>query len=309
MFKRFFALLVFVFVLWIFYWAAFVPKESLSGRINRELKKQSSKLDLFMKGVVFSEIVDGKKYWEIKAVTSQINKDTGKALLNDIRGVFFTDGKPYINFTAPLVTWEMRQQQIKIDSPKGSDGSYEFTMPDLTWSLSRDRFWTDGPVMLKNRHGFIKGRGLEGIPGKSGMTIKGQPTAVFSKGNKKLILGADSFGIDGTKGNIFAAGNCNASVDALSVISRNMEYYTIKSEVSAQGDVKLEYRDITASADEALLSLAGNTVILSGNARASRQGSKMSAGRLKIDMKNNRIIMEERTEVFVEEEDLGTQKK
>ncbi len=309
MFKKVFAFLVFVFILWIFYWALFVPKESLTGRISRELERQSSKLDLFMKGVVFSEIVEGKKYWEIKALTSQINKDTGKALLNDIQGVFFSDGKPYIRFTAPSVIWEMKQQQITIDSPQGTDNNYKFSVPDLTWSLSRGSFWTDGPVIFKSKYGLIKGRGLVGSPGRSGMTIKGDPTAVFSKGGKTLSLQAQSFALDGTRGNIIASGDCSVSMDALSMTAREMEYFRAKAEILARGKVKMFYRDIKASADEAFFGLAGNTVILSGNASASRQGSRMTAGRLKIDMKNNRIVMEERTEVFVEEEDLGTQKK
>lgn len=309
MFKKVFASLILVLVLWLFYWAIFVPKESLTGRISRELERQSSKLDLFMKGVVFSEIIEGKKYWEIKALTSQINKDTGKALLNDIQGVFFSDGKPSVRFTAPSVIWDMKERQIRIESPKGFDGSYNFSVPDLSWSLSRDSFWTDGPVVFQSAQGTIKGRGLSGSPGKAGMTIKGDPVASFSWRGKVMRLQAKSFGLDGTRGNISASGGCTASMDALSVTAEEMEYFRAKMEVSARGKVKLSYRDIKASADNALFRLGGNTVTLSGNAAASRQGSRMSAGRLKIDMKNNRIIMEERTEVFVEEEDLGTQKK
>ncbi|MFA5105024.1 MAG: LPS export ABC transporter periplasmic protein LptC [Candidatus Margulisiibacteriota bacterium] len=301
MFKKVFASFVLILVLWLFYWALFVPKESLTGRISRELERQSSKLDLFMKGVVFSEIIEGKKYWEIKALTSQINKDTGKSLMNDVQGIFFSNGKPSIRFAAPSVVWDMKERQIKIDSPKGFDGSYNFSIPDLTWALNRDIFWTDGPVVFESGQGTIKGRGLSGSPGKSGMTIKGNPVASFTRGKSSLILRAQSFGLDGTRGDITAAGGCTASMDALFITAEEMKYFRSKTEIVARGKVKITFRDIRASSDSALFRLGGNIVILSGNAAASRQGSRMSAGSLKIDMKNNRIVMKERTEVFIDD--------
>jgi lipopolysaccharide export system protein LptA len=308
MFKKTFGILVLLLVAWLFYWAIFVPKESLTGRISRELERQSSKLDLFMKGVVFSEIVEGVKFWEIKARTSQINKDTGKALLRDIDGMFFSNGDPSLRFTAPSVVWDMKSRQIKIDSPRGFDGNYNFTVPDLTWSLSRDSFWTEGPVVFVSGQGTIKGRGLSGSPGRSGVTIKGRPVASFSKGKSVLRLQADAFSLDGMKGNLKASGGCQASMDALSVTAKEMEYFKAKSEVVVRGNVKVSYLDINASADTAVFATGGSAVTLSGKASAERLGSRMSAGRLKIDMKNNRIIMEERPEVFVKEEDLGTKR-
>lgn len=308
MFKKIFGSLVLLLVIWLFYWAIFVPKESLTGRISRELERQSSKLDLFMKGVVFSEIVEGTKFWEIKARTSQINKDTGKALLRDIDGMFFSNGDPSLRFTAPSVVWDMKSRQIKIDSPRGFDDNYNFTVPDLTWSLSRDSFWTEGPVIFVSGQGTIKGRGLSGSPGKAGVTIKGRPVASFSKGKSVLRLQADVFSLDGVKGNLKASGGCLASMEALSVTAKEMEYFKARSEVVVRGNVKVSYLDINASADTAVFAAGGSAVTLSGNASAERLGSRMSAGRLKIDMKNNRIIMEERPEVFVKEEDLGTKR-
>ncbi len=306
MLKRIFAFLILFLVAWMFYWALFIPKESLSGRITRELERQSAKLDLFMRGVVFSEIVDGKKYWEIKALTSQINKDTGQALLSDVNGTFFSSDVPSLSFTAPSVVWDMKGKEIKIDRPKGSDGNYRFTVPDLSWSLGRDSFWTDGAVILEGNNGSVRGKGLYGSPGKSGMTVKGSPVAVFSKGRTRLDLRADSFSFNAS-GDITADGSCEASMDDLSVTADRMKYSKSRMEISALGKVAVRYHDIKASSDRAVFSVGGSTVMLSGRASALRQGSSMKAGRLKIDMKNNRIVMEERTEVFVEEGDLGEQ--
>jgi len=309
MLKKIFASLIFLFIVWIFFWAVFIPKESLNQRVSREMEHQKRKIDLFMKGVTFSEIIDGRKYWEIKAVTSQINKDSGIALLSDINGYFFRNGKPSIKFIAPSVEWDMKKKEIVINSPKGQDNNYKFAVPDLRWSMDRKKVWTDGDVTLSSAGGSINGRGLLGDIELSKMTIMGSPKAAFASKGRKIDITADAFEIYGAAGDLSAIGNAKAMMGELLVSAESIRFFKAKEDVLAAGGVDVSFKDIKARADFARFNLKGNVVMLSGNAKASRYGSQMAGGKLKIDMRNNKILLEGKTEVFVEEEDLENNKR
>ncbi len=112
MYKKKVVLLLASFMVGIFYWAVFSPKDDVTAKISKTLKDQKQRADLFLKGVTFSETAEGLKYWEIKALTSKMNNDTGIADLIDVTGTFYRKDKPALNFVSPKVVWDMKNKTI-----------------------------------------------------------------------------------------------------------------------------------------------------------------------------------------------------
>jgi len=119
MYKQISITIIMSFLLGIFYWAVFVPKDDVNEKISKTLLEQREKADLFMKGVTFSETADGRKYWEIKAVTSKINNDTGNGRSYGCIRYFLQERKTSMNFLSPAVVWDMKKRKISIKSATG----------------------------------------------------------------------------------------------------------------------------------------------------------------------------------------------
>ena len=291
-----------VFIVWIFCWALFVPKESVSQKVTKKIEEQKKKADFFMKGVTFSEIVNGVKYWEIKSLTSEINKDTGKAILNDVKGTFFKEGKESFRFISPRVFWGMNIKEIRIDSPLGFDKRYRFETKDLNWSVASNRISTSSEVVFEGRNISIRAKGLTGDTGLEKMSLAGRPHAQIQTGKETMHIEADSFELDGNSNTVAAAGKAFARRGGLFLTSGSMVFDNRQNILRAGGGVKVSFRDIKAEADEASYDAKKDVVVLSGSASGERGDSRLRGARLKIDIKNNKISIEGKSRVVIEDE-------
>lgn len=286
----------------IFAWAVFIPKESVTEKINKTLEQQKKKADMFMKGVTFSEIVDGIKYWEIKSITSEINKNSGVATLNEINGTFFKDGKPSMKFVSPRVIWDMNRKEIKIETPLGYDNVFKFETPYLNWSLSTKKLSTDREVVFEGNNAVINGTGLLADAGLETMILKGEPRAKIRQEDEVLEIGAKIFEVNGKTGSILASGEAKASRGDLFMRSQTLFYNKQKSEASAAGSVRITFKDIRARSDRADYDIKKDLIVLQGSARAIRLDNELTGDKLIIDLKNNKIMIKGRTKVVVDEE-------
>ena len=112
-----------IFIVGIFSWALFSPKQDISEKIHKTMKAQEKIADLAFKDVTFEEVVDGKKYWQLKAQKALVNKSTNLATLKDSAGTFFKNGKPALLFSSPAALWDMKKKEILLDQPIGYDPS------------------------------------------------------------------------------------------------------------------------------------------------------------------------------------------
>jgi len=288
----------------IFAWAVFIPKESVTEKINKTLQEQKNKSDMFMKGVTFSEIVNGVKYWEIRSVTSEVNNSTGIADLNQINGAFFKNGKPSVKFISPKVQWDMNKKSIRIETPLGFDKKYKFETSYLDWSLSTKKMFTDRDVVFEGDNLIVTARGLSSDAGLETMVLKGGPKARIRQDGEVLEIGARVFEINGGTGSILASGEAKAVRGDLFIRSESLFYDKGKNNASAIKSVRVIYKDIRAWSDFAVYDIVKNTVLLSGSARAVRGEDELTGDRLIIDLKNNKIMIKGRTKVVVDEDNL-----
>ncbi|MCX5748954.1 MAG: LPS export ABC transporter periplasmic protein LptC [Candidatus Saganbacteria bacterium] len=282
-------------------WTVLIPKETVSEKISKTLVEQKKKADMFMKGVTFAEIVDGVKYWEIKSITSQINKTTGVAVLSDIKGSFFKNGIPSVKFVSPTVKWDMNRKEIRIESPLGYDNKFKFETPYLDWSLSSKKLFTDQDVVFEGDGMTVKGKGLSADAGLETMVLKGGPKADISQDGETMEIEARTFEVNGQTGSILASGEAKAERGDLSIRAESLFYDKEKNKASAAGSVRISYKDIRASSDHAVYDVKNNAIFLSGSAKATREDNELTGDKLIIDIKNNKIMIRGRTKVIVDE--------
>jgi LPS export ABC transporter protein LptC/lipopolysaccharide transport protein LptA len=298
----------------VFAWAIFAPEENISKKVSQTIEEQKKKFDFFMKGVTFSEIVNGIKYWEIKSISSQINKNTGIATLKDIQGTFFKNGRPSFSFTAPQVLWSMNSKKIKIDSPTGFGSKFKLKTAVLDWSLSSKKISTESIVTVEADNLLIVAKGLFADIGLEKMVLKGHPTArpdrIGAKGEGEgLYLEADIFEINGLTGAVVAKGNAYATKGGLHIKSKELFFDRRQDILFAKGDARISFKDISAQANLATYEIKKYYVVLSGSARASRGGSSLAGNKLKIDLKNNRMSIEGKTTIIIPDEFISEEVK
>lgn len=298
-----------ILIFWIFYWAMFIPKETVTDKISQKLEEQKQRSDFQMKGVVFSEISNGIKYWEIKAITSQINRTTGVASLNDIKGYFYNRGKKSVDFIAPRVFWDMANKRIKIEAPVGYDRNYKFETAELNWALDTKTLSTETEIRLESGKLSITARGMNADAGLEKMVLRGGPKAVVRQSQGDLKIEAEEFELNGSSGSFSANGDASVSSAGMTMSCRKIVYDKDRNILRAYGNVTMVFKDISAVAGIAEYFVGSGTVIMSGSARAARGGSELQGEKLKIDLKNNKMSLEGRSRVVVDEEEPSVEGK
>lgn len=235
----FIALLAFVSL-----WVVFSPKDSLNQRIAQTLQKQKEKADLLFRGVTFSEIDNGIKYWELNAKESILNNDLGFAKLKEVDGTFFQKGKPSLNFIAPSADWNMKDKEISLEKPIGFDANsnikpnqiaaylakipnaqnlsvfsmrnkyisgmgniYWFKANVLNWKMANQKILCRGGIILNKGDISIQANALEGDVALEKAKLTGSPFAeILPNSNKtqKTHIDAEEFTLDSKKGSVIA---------------------------------------------------------------------------------------------------------
>jgi LPS export ABC transporter protein LptC len=307
MYKKITIILIVSFIVGIFYWAVFVPKDDVAEKISKTLEEQKQRADLFLRGVTFSETAEGQKYWEIKAISSKMNNDTGMADLIDVKGTFYSKGRPSMNFISPKVVWDMKDKKISIQSATGFEKNYKFETPLLCWGLESKLISAEGDVVFVGQNLTIRAKGMLADTLDDEISLFGKPTAsvVFSDGTMSIT--SDMFNIKTKADHFSAIGSAYSKKGALEIFAGKISYYSLRSLAAAQDGVILYNLDIKASSDSALFDVKREKVSMKGRALASKGESRLSGENLVIDVKNNKILVKGRSKVFVGEETISTE--
>ena len=287
-----------------FIWALFFPKTAIEEKINKALQEQKKKTDLFLKRITLAEIVDGVKYWEIRALTSEINQDTGIAVLRGVSGTFFKGDLKTIGFDAPKVFWNMSKKEIKIESPTGYDRKFKFETDALSWSLATKKILTEGNVVFTGQKITIKAKGLEADLALQKMMLKGKPQVHIEHGRGRIKILCENIEIDSVNNNIMAEEDVLATQGEMEIKADKLGYNGDKNIVFGNGNIKFKYKDISAHADEMIYYLNDSCVLLKGSVVAKKQGSQIVGRQLKIDLNNNRMTIEGGTNIVIDEDEI-----
>ncbi len=325
-----------VFIVGIFYWALFSPKQDVSERIYKTLKEQEKKADLSFKDVTFEEVVAGVKYWQLEAKTAKVNKSTQIATLKDAKGNFFKKGKPVLRFRSPAALWDMKEKEILLDKPLGYDVILERRISDLLKTLRKTRFsifslpklykkgygywfqannlsWKLADQKLLCTGGIILNKGdvtgfserLEGDVALENIILEGDPRLIIASDKlSPITLEADVFEIVSQENVIYARGNPVIFWENAKINAESLKYIQIDRVLELYGKVKIFYKDIQASGNSARYLIDENRIVLAGQARALQGENKLSGEKVSVSLKNQKISVLGKGKVIITEEKL-----
>ncbi|MCX5750063.1 MAG: LPS export ABC transporter periplasmic protein LptC, partial [Candidatus Saganbacteria bacterium] len=244
------ALFLFViFVLILFVWALYLPKENIQEKVLKTLETQKEKADVSFKNVTFSESLGDIRFWELKADSAILNKDTGLAELKTVKGVFFKDNKPTFYFISPMAKWNMQKKEIYLEDPVGYDlkkakyldrvdpafrdksiteeaaiiekqkgtPGYWLKAEYLDWKLATQKVSCNKGLVLNGSDFKVTAQSLDGDLAFNELTLSGNPYALVSPSSQK---------------------QSTASIEA-----REFKFFNAKDSIVASREVKIVYMD------------------------------------------------------------------
>jgi len=328
-------LIVFVgFIVWIFVWALFAPKEDISDRITRTLEEQEKRADLSFKEVTFEEIVDGVKYWQLNAQTAKVNKSTEISTLKDSKGIFYKNGKAVLRFISPAALWDMKKREILLDQPIGYDVSLErqistliksikqsrysvFNLPKMYdqgqgyWFKARNLSWKFADQQMTCSGGIVLNKGditgfadrLDGDVAMEKIVLKGEPKIVLNPDRgAPITVEAESFEVISANDTVLAEGNPVILWKDAKIYAERIKYLQAEKKLELSGAVNVQYRDIDAWGNKAEYFSEDDKIILKGNARASQADNKLSGEKVMVSLKEQKISVMGRGKAIITEE-------
>ncbi|MFH1541632.1 MAG: LptA/OstA family protein [bacterium] len=330
-----------VFIIGIFFWAAFSPKEDLSVKIQRTLKEQEKVADLTFKDVSFEEVLGGIKYWQLNAVSALINKSTGVAALRQSNGNFFKSGKATLRFLSPAAVWDMKKKQILLDQPFGydinlqakvdqlmkqTDGfqgsffnlpqlfgqteSYWFKAKNLSWSLADEKLTCTGGIILKKGEVTGLAKKLTGDVALEHVWLTGAPIITIALEDDTIItIEADSFQIDTPNNLITAHGSPVIHWGEAIITAGKLQYQQDKNMLRLDDQVKIDYNDIRGWGKSGEYFTKSQTIVLTGKARAIQGDNSLTGEKISVSLGDKKISVAGRGKVVITENDLPNGKK
>lgn len=325
-----------LFLIWIFFWAIFSPKQEISERIYETIREQEKRADLAFKEVTFEEISEGKKYWQLKAVQATVNKSTQIATLKDAKGTFFKEGKAVLRFRSPAALWDMKDKEILLDNPLGWDVKLDkkiaslvktlkktkfsvFSLPklykkslgywfqanNLSWKLADKKLLCTGGIMLTK--GEITGYAdkLESDVGLEQIKLEGNPRIVIEpQHSTPITLEAKVFEVISVEDRIIARGNPTITWQSATITAKNLEYLQAEEVLILKDRVSIVYNDIRAWGQSAKYLTEKGLITISGNARAKQGNNVLSGESVNVSLKDKKISVLGQGKVVITEEEL-----
>ncbi|MBN2057882.1 MAG: hypothetical protein JW782_03695 [Candidatus Saganbacteria bacterium] len=325
-----------VFLIGIFLWAVFSPKQEISERIYETLKEQEKRADLSFKDVVFEEVVAGIRYWQLNAKSAAVNNSTKIATLKTARGTFFKNGKAVLRFRSPAALWDMKEKEILLDDPLGYDVNldnkinslvkelkdsrfsifnlprlyqkslgYWFQANNLSWKLSDQKLLCTGGIILNKGEVTGYAQKLQGDVALEKIKLEGKPKLEITPENSATItLEAEVFEVLSTEDLILAYGQPLISWRSAHIWCNKLTYDQRNNQLKLEGNIRIEYGDIRAWGNSADYQTDKAQIILSGRARAEQADNKLTGDKVLVSLNDRTISLLGQGKVVIKEEDL-----
>ncbi len=321
-----------LFIIGIFTWALFSPKQDISEKIHKTIKAQEKIADLAFKDVTFEEVVNGKKYWQLQAKKALVNKSTNLATLKDSEGTFFKNGKPTLLFSSPASLWDMKKKEILLDQPIGYDPSLKnditklsqrpnnqsiFNLPqlygkssgfwfkanNLSWKVDDQKLLCIGNIRLNK--GEVTGYcgKLEGDVGFEKVLLEEKPTVVIQqKNNTPTTLEAKIFEIRSKENLILAYGSPQIIWKEAVILAQFIKYNQKERVLNLNGRAKITYKDIVAWGNSANYYIDDDIIEIIGNAQAKQGENRLKGKKIRVDLKDQKISVVGKGKIVISEE-------
>lgn len=310
-------------------WAAFAPKEDLTTKVVKTLEEQKHRADLFFNGVTASEIVEGKKYWELKAKSSSLNNSTNVTEFSDVKGTFFRGGVDAMRILSPTAVWDMGKKDIYMNEPIGYDIKFEkafgpriselralkdtraiFNFPadsattesgywfkshNLVWRLADEKIICKGGIILTKGNAVVIADRLEADVAMEHAVLKGSPEAIV----ENTTFYANVIEVDNKDNYVLATGNTVGKMPETIVLSDSALYKQSEGKIEFQGNVAITYKDLKGWGGIAEYYINREEAVLRNGAHAIREGNSIKGDEIHIFLKSNKISVKGKTKVKI----------
>ena len=101
--------------------------------------------------LVITETRDGQKHWEVYANSAQYDNSKNMAVLTDVKGNFYKEGKVILSFDAPVATYNAKIKEIVLTggSRAATDNDILITAEEISWTGSKDEITAKKNVKIR----------------------------------------------------------------------------------------------------------------------------------------------------------------
>lgn len=334
--KRIASVIFIVLILMLFVWALYLPKKEATETVSEVLKTQKERLDLYFQGVTFQETVNGIKYWELKAKTSSMNRDTGIANLNSARGTFFESGKPALKFIAPKAVWDMNKKEIELIDPLGYDvkserninkflraykskkgysifrlpalfkkrgEGYLFKAQNLNWKLSTKKILCSEGIWLTKGEVTGIARELSADVALEKVVLSGSPK-IFINNQDITTIEAERFEVDSLQDIISAKNNVTLSTDDIHLVADDVKYLQKYRLLQLKGNIRINYKGAHATSNLANYHMDRQIIEMTEDPSLKQAGSILKGEKIIVSLKDKQFRVIGKTKTIIPEKEL-----
>jgi len=129
---------------------AFVISKNIMGDTQVSGKNTSSEEQITMQELIITETKEGKKFWEVYADTGRFDKETEKAVLNNISANFYKKEEVVLSVAAPVAEYDSEKKEIRLKG--GAEGANNkdiyIKADEICWTGSKDEIRAKGNVKI-----------------------------------------------------------------------------------------------------------------------------------------------------------------
>jgi len=139
------------------FWAFFVSKNMTKNVVKQDEVQSISDENLNVKEMVLTESKDGKKYWELYAVSGEYDSATNQVHLKNVKGNFYKNDKVVLSFDSPFATYYDRDKDVKLSggARAATENKILVTAREIYWKGKNDEISAKGNVKIRRETGLL----------------------------------------------------------------------------------------------------------------------------------------------------------
>jgi len=151
--KTFFSLLVLAVMGVLSIWA-FVMSKSMMGEVIITENENLGDEQVSITELVITETKEGQKFWEVYAESGYYNNGNNIALLENIKGNFYSDGSVVMSVASPKAEYNNDTKEIKLfgGAQAANNKDVYIDADEICWTGSKDEITAAGNVKIVNEN-------------------------------------------------------------------------------------------------------------------------------------------------------------
>ena len=129
---------------------AFIVSKNIMKDINVSGHNSKSDEQVGLKELIITETRDGQKFWEVYADSGHYNNGTNVAVLNNITGNFYKEGKVVLSVASPIAVYDSDKKEITLKggARAANDKDIYISADEICWAGANDEIKARGNVKI-----------------------------------------------------------------------------------------------------------------------------------------------------------------